>query len=160
MPEKRNMRSMKDRLQLIGAAGFIGLASFGAHSLAESSVIAEARGECLPVEVSVYYAPGSTDLNEFAERVLNNAMFETEHCELAAVQVFGYADASGNAEANLVISRKRAEAVKAYLEMRGVNPNVFTVEAKGEEGAIDANGKAEVMRRKTDLRLIPVADVV
>ncbi|CAH0351016.1 OmpA family protein [Aquabacterium sp. CECT 9606] len=40
----------------------------------------------------------------------------------SVVKIEGHADASGSAEANLVLSQKRADAVKSYLVDQGVDP--------------------------------------
>lgn len=149
------MKGMMDTLRLLGAAAFISAATITAHGITDAHIEAESAASCQPVEVSVYFRPGDAQLNEYSESVLNRAMGQVEHCELGQVQVFGYADASGSSRANMEISRLRAENALEYLNMRGLSAEDIIVEARGEEGALTADGKREVMRRKADLRLIP-----
>ncbi len=149
------MADFADTVRLLGGAAFVALITFGAYGMTEASLSAKASGHCEPVEVSVHFPLGGTELNEFAKTVLNNAMNETSHCKLARVEVFGFADASGNEELNLEISKARADATLSYLEAAGIKADAFMVDARGEEGATRVDGEPEVMRRKADLRLIP-----
>lgn len=50
---------------------------------------------------------------------------------VTAVHLVGYTDRLGSAEANRILSRRRAETVRDYLVVRGVPPDVFTVEGRG-----------------------------
>lgn len=147
-----------DTLKLLGAAGVIGFATFSAHALTSHHAKEVASKYCEPLEVSVYFQPGGTELNEFAERVLDNVMYEMRYCDLAKIEVDGFADASGAADLNLQISKARAESTLNYLKARGFEALAVELDAKGEEGAIDKDGRNVAMRRKADLRLIPVAD--
>ena len=51
--------------------------------------------------------------------------------QVTAVRLVGYTDRLGSAEANRSLSRRRAETVRDYLVVRGVPPDVFTVEGRG-----------------------------
>lgn len=149
------MKTIKDTAKLFGAAAFVSLMTLGTSAVSEAHLNEEAIANCQPLEVSVYFRPGEAELNEFAESLLNKAMYQVDHCEISRVEVFGYADASGSADANMLISQARAEVTVDYLTRHGMEPNSIVMEAKGEEGAIGPDGQAEVMRRKTDIRLIP-----
>jgi OOP family OmpA-OmpF porin len=52
--------------------------------------------------------------------------------QITAVRLVGYTDRLGSPEANRALSRRRAETVRDYLVVRGVPPDVFTVEGRGE----------------------------
>lgn len=51
---------------------------------------------------------------------------------ITAVRLVGYTDRLGSPQANLALSRRRAETVRDYLVVRGVPPDVFTVAGRGE----------------------------
>ncbi|NMC72498.1 MAG: OmpA family protein [Myxococcales bacterium] len=55
-----------------------------------------------------------------------------EHPEYRRVNIVGHADYQGDAEANLRLSRRRAERVRDALVRRGVDPARLTVSAVGE----------------------------
>jgi outer membrane protein OmpA-like peptidoglycan-associated protein len=77
------------------------------------------------------------------------------------VAVAGHTDSDGPAEYNRDLSRRRAEAVKAYLEQRhGIPPEQLRIEAYGEDRPLfrperDAEDKAQ-NRRVEFIRLGPV----
>ena len=48
----------------------------------------------------------------------------------------------------------------AYLEEHGVVANTIQMSARGQEGAVSDSGEPLIMRRKVDLRFIPVPPTV
>jgi len=52
--------------------------------------------------------------------------------QITAVRLVGYTDRLGSPQTNLALSRRRAETVRDYLVVRGVPPDVFSVEGRGE----------------------------
>ena len=69
----------------------------------------------MPVEVSVYFAPGQFELNGFAENLLNQAVAQVEHCELSKIEVTGFADSTGRADQNMKLSDKGADAAMQFI---------------------------------------------
>jgi len=66
------------------------------------------------------------------------------------VTVSGYTDTDGSPGYNMVLSLRRANAVKAALVGNGVSPTAITVSGRGEEGLLVAtpdNVKMESNRR-------------
>ena len=59
------------------------------------------------------------------------------------LSVAGHTDSQGGAQNNLILSKKRAEAVKLYLNQRGVDENRIIVEYYGEEKPIADNDTPE-----------------
>jgi outer membrane protein OmpA-like peptidoglycan-associated protein len=149
------MNQLSQTLKLFGAATVVGLAAFGAHSMAENAIRKARAHACMPVEVSVYFAPGQFELNGFAENLLNQAMSEVEHCSLSKIEVTGFADSTGRADQNMKLSEQRADAAMQFIITQGVEAELIEVEAKGADGAVLQSGEPLVMRRKVDIRLIP-----
>ncbi len=52
------------------------------------------------------------------------------------IVVFGHADTIGGHRANLALSRRRAEAVSAYLIRMGIKPSRLEIVAKGERDLV------------------------
>jgi OOP family OmpA-OmpF porin len=67
----------------------------------------------------------------------------------------GHTSSDGGAEDNLILSQKRADAVKAYLINKGINPNRLKTEGYGEERPIDDNNTREgrAINRRVQFKL-------
>lgn len=59
------------------------------------------------------------------------------------IKIAGHTDSQGKAQTNLILSKKRAEAVKDFLVQRGVNTERIIVQYFGEEKPIADNTTAE-----------------
>jgi NitT/TauT family transport system substrate-binding protein len=108
--------------------------------------------------VSVYFPTGSSTLDENAKAVL-----ETQVLDLAAtfgsayMRIAGNTDNVGGREANVRLSRARAEAVAQFLVSKGFERNKFDVVGNGPDKPIASNdtddGRAK--NRRTDFEVIP-----
>jgi outer membrane protein OmpA-like peptidoglycan-associated protein len=75
------------------------------------------------VMTTVTFAVGSAALTERARRMLDDAMAKGQGLDGYIIQVEGFADASGAADANQRLSAARADAVVAYLtHVHGIPP--------------------------------------
>jgi outer membrane protein OmpA-like peptidoglycan-associated protein len=57
--------------------------------------------------------------------------------------IAGHTDSQGDDQANLILSKKRAEAVREYLVSRGIDPTRLIVQYYGETKPIDTNDTPE-----------------
>jgi OmpA-OmpF porin, OOP family len=55
------------------------------------------------------------------------------------VKITGHTDNVGSDPANMALSVRRADAVKAYLVNKGIDPSRLPTEGKGESSPIDSN---------------------
>ena len=74
-----------------------------------------------------YYA----DLNQVVKVMKENPTY--------TLKLNGYADISGGAAWNLVLSKRRADAVKTYLESKGIESTRLTTEGFGKEYPVASN---------------------
>lgn len=84
----------------------------------------------------VFFDWGKPELTRDAHTVLDEAVAAYRRLHPGRVEVAGHTDRSGSAVHNLAASRRRAEAVKAYLAASGVPASVIVVSAHGESRPI------------------------
>lgn len=106
---------------------------------------------CQDRTVSIYFERGSASITREAQAVLKGAGDMTRGCVLGQVDVTGLADAVGDPAANLVLSGKRADAVRSAVVRLGFKTVNFNVGAVGEQGAVTMGGADRPLRRRTDV---------
>jgi NitT/TauT family transport system substrate-binding protein len=108
--------------------------------------------------VSIFFPSGSANVDENAKAVL-----DTQVVDLAAtfgsayMRISGNTDNVGGREANLRLSKARAEAVTRFLISKGFDRNKFEVVGNGPDKPVASNdtddGRAR--NRRTDFEVIP-----
>jgi hypothetical protein len=107
------------------------------------SAKAGGMGECKDAGVTVAFKTGSAELDQNARGALDGVSTWMKNDEKRTLHLEGFADTTGDSEANLVLSAKRAESVKNYLIEHGVkSSNVITVGRGEETDHLPANGRA------------------
>jgi outer membrane protein OmpA-like peptidoglycan-associated protein len=93
---------------------------------------------------SVLFESGKSTLLPSAERVLDEVAkaLKTQQSERTIV-VYGHTDSVGNDQANIALSKARAEAVRDYVVKKGVHPARIKAEGKGEASPVSSNDSAE-----------------
>jgi len=86
---------------------------------------------------TVFFATNSAALGPDARAALDLFLLNWNRAE-SKVLVRGFADGSGTAQANMVVSQSRAEAVKAYLQAQGWKGEL-AVEARGSSDPLTEN---------------------
>lgn len=71
------------------------------------------------------------------------------------VSIDGYTDNTGNADANLLLSKKRAAAVLDYLKQRGVNESQMTSDGHGNANPIADNNSenGRLINRRVEIKV-------
>lgn len=93
--------------------------------------------------------PGSyTALNELYTLMISNPSMK--------IEVAGHTDNDGNDIYNMRLSQKRADAVKQYLEKKGVTSSRILSKGYGETSPMDDNSTEQVKarNRRTEVRVI------
>jgi outer membrane protein OmpA-like peptidoglycan-associated protein len=72
------------------------------------------------------------------------------------IEITGHTDADGSDAYNMILSRKRSEALIAFLEANGLPKNRVVVRYKGEREPIDSNTteSGKLHNRRIDIRFI------
>lgn len=96
-----------------------------------------------PLEASVTFAEAGGELSAAALEDLETILESPQMAEGGAVVLRGHTDSTGDDEANLRVSRQRAEMVRDWLVEHGVAEERITVIAIGEQRPIAPNAKLD-----------------
>jgi peptidoglycan-associated lipoprotein len=115
--------------------------------------IVRAPVRCADQTVQIYFEAKSAEVTKEGRAVIVAAAAQARPCKVASVEVLGLTDAVGAADANLELSKRRAESVTAALDAAGLPVGEFKLTALGETGATTADGRARPLRRRADIVL-------
>jgi outer membrane protein OmpA-like peptidoglycan-associated protein len=91
----------------------------------------------------VLFATGIAALSPKADDNVDKLVEFMNKYQRVNVLIEGYTDSVGNKKMNLALSRKRANAVKAKLVAKGINPERITTKGYGEKYPIAGNDKID-----------------
>ncbi len=108
---------------------------------------------CADVVFPVYFEVGSARLTREAARLVAAAHDSARSCDVHGIVVKGLASGSGGANANLALSKRRADAVTKALSKAGFSAIQFEVTAlsEAEPGAGLPSGRD--LRRRVEVRI-------
>ena len=115
--------------------------------------IVKAAPHCVDQTVQIYFEAESAELTREGRAVLRAAAAQSKPCKVASVDVLGLSDSTGAPDANLDLSKRRAQSVTAALTSVGLPAGEFKVAAAGQAGATTAAGAAKPLRRRADVVL-------
>jgi outer membrane protein OmpA-like peptidoglycan-associated protein len=102
------------------------------------------RGEDLVITLSgVIFQTGGHELTADVKRRLDAVAQAAKEYPERGITIAGYTDSKGREDANLALSQKRADAVKAYLESRGVAGSRINSVGHGEDSPVASNDTVE-----------------
>ncbi|WP_052880017.1 OmpA family protein [Vibrio coralliirubri] len=103
-------------------------------------VVTKAKTESYSQEM---FATNSTELSTDGKIALMPLVEVLKAHPQSTVQVVGHTDSTGAAEYNMMISKKRAAAVAAYIEEQGIEADRISASGEGEENPIASNDTEE-----------------
>lgn len=141
---------MSSRIAIAAAAlTAVGLA--GCTGGLRQSVI-RAPKVCQDMTVPVYFEPNQAQITREGRRVIAASAAQAKGCSVDSVRVLGLADAAGDPQANLELSKQRAASVADAIRSAGLPDAEFEVAAAGQVGAVTSAGQVPV-RRRADVTL-------
>ncbi|MEM9030257.1 MAG: OmpA family protein, partial [Pseudomonadota bacterium] len=93
-------------------------------------------------EGTISFAPGSDKLQSSSFTTLDKVAGLSTLCDTISIEIGGHTDSRGSAEANQRLSERRAEAVRSYLEGRGLAANQLKAVGFGETKPLVPNTTA------------------
>ncbi|CDS98669.1 OmpA family protein [Vibrio coralliirubri] len=103
-------------------------------------IVTQAQTESYSQEM---FATNSTELSTDGKIALMPLVEVLKDHPQSSVDVVGHTDSTGSAEYNMMISKKRAAAVAAYIEEQGIEADRITATGEGEENPVATNDTAE-----------------
>ncbi|HEY8615750.1 OmpA family protein [Phenylobacterium sp.] len=134
------------------AALVIGLSACATVEQARERIV-RIPNRCADQTVQIYFEPSAADVTDEGRAVIRQAAADARGCKVGRVEVIGLADAAGAPDANLELSKRRAQSVTAALASAGLPAAEFSVGAVGASGAATADGRAAPLRRRVDVVL-------
>lgn len=121
--------------------------------LAALTIGLAATASAQPQPFRIFFDWGKPDITRDAEATLDEVVKAYQQQRPGLIGVAGFTDRSGPAAVNLAASRRRAEAVKAYLVAHGIPATVITVAGYGESRPIvpTEDGVREVQNRRVEI---------
>jgi OmpA-OmpF porin, OOP family len=123
-------------------------ALLGITALAQTSVPPPPPPTCDPF--ILFFDYGSTKLTVGSQRIIDNIVSVKDHFG-GPLTVVGHADAPGSPSYNRRLSKRRAEAVKAALIVKGLRSSDLVVVAMGETRPLVETGGAEAQNRRVEV---------
>jgi OOP family OmpA-OmpF porin len=103
----------------------------------------------------VFFDFDRADLTDRARQIIGEAATNSRSVGTTRIEVSGHADRSGTPQYNQRLSERRAQAVAAELERRGVPRSAMTIQAFGESRPLvpTADGVREPQNRRVEIVL-------
>ena len=105
---------------------------------------------------AIDFQTGRTYLNVTARSLLDKVAQALIRNEEHFYEIGAHTDNAGAAKSNQQLSKKRADAVRHYLILRGVNPNRIRAEGYGEQYPIRDNASADGRRANRRIELVVI----
>ena len=87
---------------------------------------------------TVYFDFDKSNLNSKSLQTLKSAVSAMKDNESIRITIAGHADERGTREYNLALGQRRANAVKDYFVLNGIDSNRISVKSYGEERPISS----------------------
>ena len=106
--------------------------------------------------ISLHFRTGSSTVEAHYQAQLTRLAAIAEQLPTGALEISGYADRNGNADANLRLSESRTASVKSFIEGLGLDSEVITAVAYGESRPLHDTQSVETdfFDRRVIVRLV------
>lgn len=91
----------------------------------------------------ILFHTGQASIDQVSTGLLDNLVAASSRCPSSQIEVAGYTDSTGNDEANLDLSKRRAQSVVSYLVGAGFSPARLTAVGYGKANPVASNDTEE-----------------
>jgi len=129
------------------------------ESTAGSGVDVSQEGDGILVNLpDVTFAVDSTTISPSFQATLDKVASSMQQYPNSLIDIYGHTDSTGSAAYNMDLSKRRADAVARYLEMRGVSAARIQTQGMGENYPVASNDTAEgrALNRRVEIKITPV----
>lgn len=137
---------------VLGLGVALGLGGCGTMLTGRDRIVRTAP-RCTDQTVQIYFEPESAEVTKEGRAVLRAAASQSKSCRLDGVDVLGLSDSTGAPDANLDLSKRRAQSVTAALTAAGLPGAEFKLSAAGQADAVTPEGRTRPLRRRADVVL-------
>ncbi|MBR8093386.1 OmpA family protein [Burkholderia cenocepacia] len=146
----RALRDKSDPATLVFQCGAAPAEAASAATPAPAAVI-----ERVNLSGDALFATDHATLAPTARESLDRLLSERTDRTYSQVTVTGFTDSVGSDDYNLALSKRRAEAVAAYLKAHGLKTDSMTVSGRGKADPVASNATPEgrASNRRVEIRL-------
>lgn len=103
----------------------------------------------------IFFDWNKSDVRGDASKVLDEVVSAMRALNATKLNLIGYTDTSGAASYNQVLSVRRANSAKEYLELRGINANAIVTSGRGENDLLvpTPDGVREEENRRVEITI-------
>jgi OOP family OmpA-OmpF porin len=104
----------------------------------------------------IEFESGKATLTDAGKAILDQMSVALLKVKGKRVELIGHTDNAGSRASNVSLSQARAEAVKAYVTGKGVNPDSIAVSGEGPDRPVADNRSAEgrARNRRIEFKVI------
>jgi outer membrane protein OmpA-like peptidoglycan-associated protein len=133
------------------AAAGVGAMALGACSSMQKVQSWAGGSPCRDTTVTLYFETGSDAVSDVGGQIIGVTASRLKRCRVTEITLLGLADPSGSPQSNLDLSKRRADHVLDAFVHAGLPVPKYTLVAAGANGAVDAAGAVEPVRRRVDV---------
>lgn len=134
-----------------------GIAGCDGVPVAQNNVVAPTSTKVV-LNADTFFDFDKSTIKPEGRQVLDQVAQQAGSINLETLIATGHTDSIGTDAYNLKLSQRRANAVKAYLVQKGMDPNRIYVEGKGESQPIASNKTREgrAKNRRVEIEIVGV----
>ena len=113
------------------------------NDISELPEISKRDPSCCEAKISIHFKTGHSEIEEHYKEELKMISSQARHRENSTIEIFGYADRSGDSASNLELSKERINSVRRFLTQNGIDQSFVSTVAYGDTNPLEPNSSYE-----------------